>query len=360
MAYAGDPLMLVFGVTGLPEIRAGDDLAELVCARAILADGDIVVVTSKVISKAAGQLVPGERAVVAAAQPGRVVARRGDTVITRTPHGLVLAAAGVDASNVAPGHCAVLPADPDASARSLRMAIAARARRNVAVVITDTAGRAWRMGQTDIAVGCAGMAPADDHAGRLDRFGTPLSVTAPALADEVAAAADLVKGKLRQVPVAVLRDSGIPVLAPGEHGPGSAALVRPPADDLFGLGAREAVVAAVERGDDQALAAFSPDPTPVAALVERAASRLDAATARLATRAGSADLTVRGLVRRPAAEHLDAVLAVTVAAERLCAFAAAHGHTVTQEPHRIDTTDDELQPSGWQAVLRAGLRLGHP
>lgn len=354
------PLLEVFAVAGLPEIRAGDDLAEMVCARATLADGDVVAVTSKVVSKAAGQVVPGDRAAVTAAQPGRVVARRGATTITRTSHGLVLAAAGVDASNVEPGHCVVLPADPDASARSLRMAIAARARRNVAVVITDTAGRPWRLGQTDIAVGCAGMAPVDDHAGRLDRFGTPLSVTAPAIADEVAAAADLVKGKLRQLPMAVLRGSGIVVLPAGKHGPGAAALVRPPAEDLFGLGAREAVVAAVERRDEEALAAFAPDLTPVATLVEHAASRLDADTARLAAVAGPAGLLVHGLVRTPAGRHLDAVLAVATAAERLCALAASHGYTVTEEPRPIDADHGDVQAPRWQAVLRAGLRCGRP
>ena len=354
------PLLEVFAVAGLPQIRAGDDLAELVCARATLADGDVVAVTSKVVSKAAGQVVPGDRPAVAAAQPGRVVARRGATTITRTPHGLVLAAAGVDASNVEPGTCVLLPAEPDASARSLRMSIEARVGRNVAVVITDTAGRPWRLGQTDIAVGCAGMAPLDDHAGRLDSFGAPLSVTAPALADEVAAAADLVKGKLRQVPVAVLRASGIPVLPAGQHGPGAAALVRPPGEDLFGLGAREAVVAAVERADAEALAAFAPEPAPLVDLVERAASRLDADAARLAAVAGPAGLLVHGLVRTPAGRHLDAVLAVAVAAERLCALAASHGHTVTEEPRPIDADHGDVPAPRWQAVLRAGFRCGRP
>ena len=351
--------LVVFPVAGIPEVRAGDDLAALVCARVALEDGDVLAVTSKVVSKAAGRVVAGERAAVAAGQPGRVVARRGATVITRTQHGLVLAAAGVDASNVERGDAVVLPADPDASARSIRTSVAARSGHNVGVVITDTAGRPWRTGQTDIAVGCAGLAPVDDHSGRLDPFGNTLAVTAPAVADEVAAAADLVKGKLRRIPVAVLRGSGIAVLPVGRHGPGSAALVRPAAEDLFGLGAREAVVAAVERSDQQAMAAFAVDPVPLADLLERAGRRLDAGSARLVAAASTVELVVHGLVRRPVSRRAGALLAVAAAMERFCALVVAHGHSLTEEPHHIEV-EPAAAPPGWLAVLRAGARSGHP
>jgi coenzyme F420-0:L-glutamate ligase / coenzyme F420-1:gamma-L-glutamate ligase len=178
-------------------------------------------------------VLPGETA--------RVVARRGPTTIVRNRLGLTMAAAGIDASNVPLGTLALLPLDPDASARSLRRALAP----NVAVVVTDTAGRAWRTGQTDIAIGAAGLRVLDDHAGRTDPYGNPLVVTAPAVADELAGLAELVSGKLGARPFAVVRGRADLVLPRGEDGPGAVALQRGEGEDLFGYGAREAVVRAL-------------------------------------------------------------------------------------------------------------------
>ena len=216
----------VFGVPGLPEIAPGADLAELIVAAAPgLADGDILVVTSKIVSKAEGQVIAAEREDAIAAETVRVVARRGPTTIAQTRHGLVMAAAGVDRSNTAPGTVVLLPQDPDGSARRLRAAIAARTGLTVGVLITDTMGRPWRNGQTDAAIGAAGVAPLRDHRGQADTFGNPLEVTVAAVADEIAAAAELVKGKVDQVPVAIVR--GLSELVVAADGPGAAALVRP-------------------------------------------------------------------------------------------------------------------------------------
>ncbi len=196
----------VTGVTGLPEIAAGDDLGALIAdATPGLSDGDIVVITSKVVSKAEGRVVRADREHAISAETVRVVARRGPTTIAETRHGLVLAAAGVDASNTPAGTVVLLPDDPDGSARQLRKALRARRGASVGVIITDTMGRPWRIGQTDTAIGVAGLAPLRDHRGQADTFGNPLEVTVAAVADEIAAAADLVKGKTRQVPVAVVR-----------------------------------------------------------------------------------------------------------------------------------------------------------
>ncbi|MGZ4490216.1 MAG: coenzyme F420-0:L-glutamate ligase [Nocardioidaceae bacterium] len=236
------PLTLL-PVEGIGEVRPGTDLAGQVRAAADLRDGDVLVVTSKVVSKAEGRVVTGDKAAALAGETDRVVARRGATSIVRTRHGLVMANAGIDASNTETGTLVLLPTDPDGSARALREALAVVG--NVAVLVTDTAGRAWRNGQTDIAVGAAGIDPLHDYAGRTDGYGNELAVTAPAVADEIAAAADLVKGKLAGVPAAVVRGLGHLVLPAGEHGPGAAALVRAESGDLFGLGARDAVLHAV-------------------------------------------------------------------------------------------------------------------
>jgi coenzyme F420-0:L-glutamate ligase/coenzyme F420-1:gamma-L-glutamate ligase len=231
---------------GAPEVRPGDDLVALLLPLVDLADGDVVVVTSKVVSKAEGRVVPGvDREAAIADEAVRVVARRGPTTIVRTRHGLTMAAAGVDNSNVEVGMLVLLPLDPDGSARRIRAAVAERTGLNVGVVITDTAGRAWREGQTDIAVGAAGLTVLDDHAGRVDAHGNPLAVTAPAVADEIAGLAELAAGKLGGRPFAVVRGRADLVLAAGDDGPGAAALVRPEAGDLFGFGAREAVVRAL-------------------------------------------------------------------------------------------------------------------
>ena len=232
-------------VLGIGEVTEGTDLAAEVSRRVVLADGDVLVVTSKVVSKAEGRVAAGDREGLLAAETDRVVARRGPTVIVRTPGGLVMAAAGIDASNVGAGRVVLLPRDPDASARRLRAALARDPEVNVGVVVSDTSGRAWRTGQTDIAVGAAGVRVLDDLSGRVDSHGNLLRVTAPAVADELAAAGDLVKGKLRGCPVAVVRGLGDLVLAPGDDGPGARALLRSEEEDLFGYGAREAVVRAV-------------------------------------------------------------------------------------------------------------------
>ena len=240
---------------GVPDVRPGDDLVALLLAVADLADGDIVVVTSKVVSKSEGRVRPGTREDALAAETSRVVARRGPTTIARTHHGLTLAAAGIDASNVELGHVVLLPEDPDASARAIRAAVRERTGRNVGVVVTDTAGRAWREGQTDIAIGAAGLHVMEEYAGRADAHGNELAVTAPAVADEVAGVAELAQGKLGGRPFAVVRGRPDLVLPAGEDGPGAVALVRPDGADMFGYGSREAVVAAL-RGDTAGITPF--------------------------------------------------------------------------------------------------------
>ncbi len=242
-------------VDGVGEVAAGDDLAALVTAATALTDGDVLAVTSKVVSKSEGRVVAMARDRAVVAETDRMVATRGHTSIVRTRHGLVMAAAGVDASNTEPGSVVLLPEDPDASARALRDRIRALTGRNVAVLVTDTAGRAWRHGQTDIAIGAAGLDPLHDFSGRTDGYGNELAVTAPAVADELAAAADLVKGKLGRRPAAVVRGLGHLVLPVGSHGDGAAALVREETEDMFGLGSREAVRLAL-RGDPVDLRGF--------------------------------------------------------------------------------------------------------
>lgn len=238
--------LLVRAPAGVGEIAPGTDLASLLLeVAADLGDGDIVCVTSKVVSKAEGRLrsIPREEAVEQ--ETVRVLARRGQTRIVRNRLGLTMAAAGVDASNVPVGQVLLLPEDPDASARRIRAAVAEATGRNVAVVVTDTAGRTWRDGQTDIAVGAAGLRVLDDHAGRFDEYGNPLSVTAPAVADELASAAELAQHKLGGRPFAIISGRPDLVLPAGEDGDGGAGLIRPDGADLFGYGAREAVVRAL-------------------------------------------------------------------------------------------------------------------
>jgi coenzyme F420-0:L-glutamate ligase/coenzyme F420-1:gamma-L-glutamate ligase len=164
-----------------------------------------------------------------------------------------MAAAGIDASNVAAGTVLLLPEDPDASARRIRAALLERTGANVGVVVTDTAGRAWRDGQTDLAIGAAGLTVLESFAGRTDAHGNPLVVTAPAVADEIASAAELAQGKLGARPFAVLTGRADLVLPPDQDGPGARTLVRPEGADLFGYGAREAVVRALAgRPEDRA------------------------------------------------------------------------------------------------------------
>ena len=185
-----------------------------------------------------------------------------------------MAAAGIDASNVEPGWILLLPEDPDESARRIRAELRRRTGRNVAVIVTDTAGRAWRTGQTDIAIGAAGLLVAEDFVGRHDSYGNRLSVTEMAVADELAGAAELAQGKVSRRPFAVVRGRPDLVLQPDEDGPGAAALIRDEGADLFGYGAREAVVAAARGGD---LAPFGV-PVDAAELTAALARALDPAT----------------------------------------------------------------------------------
>jgi coenzyme F420-0:L-glutamate ligase/coenzyme F420-1:gamma-L-glutamate ligase len=235
--------LTVVPVTGLPEITAGRDLAGLIAAAigSDLRDGDILVVTSKIVSKAEGRVVTTSREQAIEAETARVVARRGATTIAQTRHGLVLAAAGVDESNTAPGTVVLLPEDPDESAWRLRKAVAARTGRTIGVVITDTMGRPWRAGQTDNAIGAAGVVPVRDYRGEPDTFGNILEVTVAAVADEIAAAADLVKGKSAGVPVAVVR--GLADLVTEQDGPGARELIRPAEEDMFRYGSADVPLA---------------------------------------------------------------------------------------------------------------------
>ena len=236
-------------VPGLPEFGPGDDLAAAVATAAPwLADGDVVVVTSKVVSKVEGRLVsvePGQDRELARQraierETVRVVARRGPLAIVETPQGWVVAAAGIDASNVGQDALVLLPADGDASARALRARLHELLGVDVAVVVSDTFGRPWREGLTDVAVGSAGIVALTDHRGQVDAQGNRLETTRVAVVDELASAADLVKGKLAGVPAAVVR--GLPLERPaGDADEGTRPLVRLPADDLFPYGARDLV-----------------------------------------------------------------------------------------------------------------------
>jgi coenzyme F420-0:L-glutamate ligase len=242
----------VHPVPGLPEFAPGDDLADAIAtAAAWIADGDVVVVTSKVVSKVEGRLVPvapGEDRELARqraidAESVRVVARRGPLRIVETRHGWVVAAAGIDASNVAGNALVLLPEDADASARRIRQRLGELLGVDVAVVVSDTFGRTWREGLTDVAVGAAGIVALTDHRGAVDAHGNTLETTQVAVVDELAAAADLVKGKLAGVPVAVVR--GLPVARPAgddsDTDPGTRPLVRLGPGDLFPYGSRDLV-----------------------------------------------------------------------------------------------------------------------
>lgn len=233
-------------VDGLPEFRPGDDLTgALATAAPWLRDGDVVVVTSKVVSKCEGRIVvapqdPEERDTLRRklidAEAVRVLARKGRTLITENAIGLIQAAAGVDGSNVDSGELALLPVDPDGSAARLRDGLRERLGVTVGVVITDTMGRAWRNGQIDAAIGSAGLAVLHGYHGEHDPHGNELLVTEVAVADEIAAAADLVKGKLTGIPVAVVRGMSL-----SDNGSTARDLLRPGEEDLFWLGTAEAM-----------------------------------------------------------------------------------------------------------------------
>lgn len=236
----------IIPVTGLGEFRPGDDVAAAVAAAADwLRDDDVVVVTSKVLSKVEGRMVPAPtdpeqrdalRRKLIDDEAVRVVARKGRTLITENAIGLIQAAAGVDGSNVESAELALLPVDPDRSAAAVRDGLARRLGVRVGVVVTDTMGRAWRNGQTDVAIGAAGLTVLHGYAGAHDTFGNELVVTEIAVADELAAAADLVKGKLTGIPVAVVRG-----LTLHDDGSSGHTLVRAGRDDLFWLGTAEAI-----------------------------------------------------------------------------------------------------------------------
>ncbi len=242
-------MISIFAPSGIGEITPESDLPGVLIAAVQrdpagpLADGDILVVTSKIASKAENRAAPEDaRDEVIAAETARTVARRGPTRIVRTRTGLVLAAAGVDRSNVAAGTILRLPEDADATAARLRAELQRCTGRRLGVVISDTAGRPWREGQTDHAIGSAGVRVIRRYAGELDGYGNRLEVTATAFPDELAAAADLAKGKLRGRPLAVVRGLGDLV---GDPAGSAADLVRPVQADLFCYGSRESVLAAV-------------------------------------------------------------------------------------------------------------------
>ncbi|MEZ5177758.1 MAG: coenzyme F420-0:L-glutamate ligase [Acidimicrobiales bacterium] len=233
----------IFGLTGIGEIVPGDDLAGIIASAAAarpdgdgLLDGDVVVVTQKVVSKAEGQLVavdpddPLAHKAVVEAETVRVLRRRGDLVISETRHGFVCANAGIDLSNVERGWAALLPEDSDRSARRIRDGLRARAGVEVAVIVSDTFGRTWRRGLTDVAIGCAGIGAVVDLRGTTDAQGRELQVTEVAVVDELAGAADLVLGKASGMPVAVIRRVDPAWLRRGEV---RAEIVRDPAEDLF-------------------------------------------------------------------------------------------------------------------------------
>jgi coenzyme F420-0:L-glutamate ligase/coenzyme F420-1:gamma-L-glutamate ligase len=223
-------------VGGLPEVRPGDDLAGLIAAHAELADGDVVVVTQKVVSKAEGRLVavdpddPTSHKGLVVDEARRVLRRRGDLIMTETHHGFVCANAGVDRSNVEPGWAALLPLDSDRSARRIRDGLAARRGVKVGVVVSDTFGRAWRRGVTDVAIGVAGVAGVVDLRGSPDAHGRELVVTEVCVADEIAGAAELVMGKATGVPVAVVRGVDASWLREASV---ASEVVRPYGEDLF-------------------------------------------------------------------------------------------------------------------------------
>ncbi len=373
----GDGLR-VLPVRGIGEIRPGDDLAGLLASAAPwLADGDVVVVTSKIISKAEGRLVPvppdgpgyeSARAAVLAGQTARVVATRGQTQIVVTHHGFVLAAAGVDASNVERGYLVLLPADPDASARALRAGLRARAGVDVAVIISDTMGRPWRVGLTDVALGAAGIDALRDHRGEADAHGNELVLTEMAVIDELCAAAELVKGKSDQIPVAVVR--GLGVLGQPD-GTGARPLVRPAEQDMFALGTaearREGLRAAASLGGTPPTGTADPtrfaDAPVDAGTVARALDLVGSAALRLLD-AGTRDKLTDGVAGTPevvlgVAGDLVAAAGTGADLHRLRAALAAENLVSAWLPVDAEQCRALVPvPPGYQVV--ALLAVGHP
>lgn len=264
------PRFSLWAVPGIPEVNAGDDLvaliADAIAAQAAgdgdlaLAEGDILVVASKIVAKAEGMLVPAtDREKAITEDTVRVVAERvhpgGTTRIVETRQGLIMAAAGIDMSNVPDGFALRLPEDPDRSAKALCAALRQKLGIDVGVIITDTLGRPWRVGQTDVAIGAAGVQLAEDLRGGTDANGRPLHATISVVADEIAGAADLVKGKTSGLPVAVVR--GLGRLVCGLDAPGARALVRSLEEDMFRFGSAEAY----RLGYDTARAELAPSPS---------------------------------------------------------------------------------------------------
>jgi coenzyme F420-0:L-glutamate ligase / coenzyme F420-1:gamma-L-glutamate ligase len=233
--FAPRPLTVI-PVTGLGEVRPGDDLARLIARHVEVADGDVVVVTQKIVSKAEGRLVPvdpddpGARVRLVEQEAVRVLRRRGDLLITETRHGFICANSGVDFSNVESGWAALLPEDSDRSARRIRDSLRAETGAEVGVIVSDTFGRTWRQGVTDVAIGCAGVAAVVDLRGTADALGRELQATEVCVADEIASAAELVMGKASGVPVAVVRGVNPKWLRRGSV---ADEIVRTPAEDLF-------------------------------------------------------------------------------------------------------------------------------
>ena len=230
-------MISLIAVSGIPEVQPGDVLADLIVAATDdVHDGDVVVVTQKIVSKAEGRLIdvdpddPLSHKAAVEAESVRVLRRRGDLIMTETRHGFVCANAGVDLSNVARGQAALLPLDPDRSARRVRDGLRARLHVNVGVIVSDTFGRAWRRGVTDVAIGVAGIAGVVDLRGTEDALGRTLMVTEVCVADEIAAAAELVMGKSRGVPVAIVRGVDPEWLREASV---AAEIVRPHQEDLF-------------------------------------------------------------------------------------------------------------------------------
>jgi coenzyme F420-0:L-glutamate ligase/coenzyme F420-1:gamma-L-glutamate ligase len=232
--------LTIWAIEGIGEVRPGTEIAELLIAAAQaqgtpLAAGDCLVVTQKIVSKAEGRLValdpddiPARHALVES-ESVRIVRRRGDLIISETRHGFVCANAGIDLSNVEAGHAALLPVDPDRSAKHIRDAVRARASVDVAVIVSDTFGRPWRRGLTDVAIGVSGIAAVVDLRETPDALGRILHVTEVAIADEIAAAAELVMGKAAGIPVAIVRGLDSEWFGEGSYRD----LVRPPNEDLF-------------------------------------------------------------------------------------------------------------------------------
>jgi coenzyme F420-0:L-glutamate ligase / coenzyme F420-1:gamma-L-glutamate ligase len=341
--------LTVWPVRRLPEVRPGDDLARLLvdgltATELALRDGDVLVVSSKVVSKALGLTSGAGRGEVVVRESVREVARRessrGPTVVVEGRSGAVMAAAGVDESNTPAGQVLLLPEDPDAVARDLRTRVTDLAHGVViGLVIADTAGRPWRDGVTDFALGAAGIRPLEDLRGRTDSHGNMLEVTVRAIADELAAAADLVKGKLDGVPAAVV--SGVEHHVTTEDGPGASALLRGQDgawwEDWFRYGHVEAVRAALRTGERDALAGSVPPP---GVGPETVVTRADRA---LLLALSATQGRVTGAVTEPMGE---VVAELTGSSSYAMGVAVARFHVALWSEHLVTTTAyDEQMPA---------------